>query len=525
MSTVGGPNSTRRVTRASSQARSDDAASVGGESVATTRRSLTKRGATPSKESTGKVPKVTNKPSQAYGAKGKTSYAPQMSVANALDETIDPIESAVRSTEEAQLPTTTEPGRLPILPEEGEDSTSPTGFPHPPRPSVEDVIEPTTSLGSFVSFFEGLTAWAPRRLRGGRRIRRTREFNIDVDDVNFWEQWREVENRPDDVEATDTARTGIWVLLEVFKYLLFLAFLVTLADLYMGPLFGPKYDFVRSRCQFQQRPDHLPVQQGANFNRRLDRIEQFVQSLLPKSRLPEVPIQHHINWFAASNGAVVDPYLSSPGDYNCRRIKEQTWYSVLFSITSKCEYTSYPQGQALRPWSETDERFCAPPSRGKLQLTVNIKRAITPTDLVLEHMPKDASIRIGDAPKELELWVEIDDNEVHEAVSDAIKRIPHPKLFDSSSPQQERELDQKQALPLTFLPVGRWIYNIYEHDHIQTFHIPFPLQEYGVKATKFAVRVNSNWGDYGPTCIYRARLHGHDQSGVVEELEEDPREK
>ncbi|KAL9125598.1 MAG: hypothetical protein Q9217_005224 [Psora testacea] len=519
MSTRGEPSSTRRVTRASSRALSDDAASAGGESVATTRRGRTRRGATPAKESTGKVPKVTNKPSHAYGAEGKKAYAQQMSATYALNEATNPITSAVHGADAPQLPGASDADRLPILAEEGEDSTHVINPRNPPLPSVEDVtvVEPTSRFGAFGNFFEGMTLWAPRVFRFGQQ---NTEVNIDVDAEDFWQQWAEEENRRRE-EAETRAKTTR-MCLGTLKYLVILALCAILADLYVGPLFGPKYDFVRNRIQLQKRTGHTAVQQGNNVTRRLDKFEQIIQNLAPNSRFPEVTIKHHINWFAASNGAVVDPYLSSPVDYNCKGIKKHTWYSRLLSIGGQCEPASYPQGQALLPWTEPGERWCAPPSRGKLQLTVQIARPVAPTKLVLEHLPKDASLRIGDAPKELELWVEVPDEDVHATVSDAIGRM-EPHLFADSSPQQDRELDQKQALPSTFVPVGRWIYNIYAHDHVQTFQITMPLQELGVRATRFAVRVNSNWGDYGHTCIYRARLHGHDQSGLVEKLEEGPR--
>ncbi|KAL9098304.1 MAG: hypothetical protein Q9163_006015 [Psora crenata] len=517
MSTRAEPSSARRTTRSSSRALSEDAASVGGESIATTRRGRTRRGGTPAKENAIKVPKVTNKPSKAYGAEGKTAYAQQMSATQVLDEAVDPIASAVHGAEEPALSTDTGAGRLPILSEEGEENLHGPGPRDPPRPPVEDasIIEPTSRFASLGSFFEGVTLWAPRVFRFGRQ---DPEVHIDVDAADFWEQWAVEENRRRE-EAEARAKT-VRVILDTIKYLVFLLLLLTAVDLYIGPLLGPKYDFLRSRPQ--PSPGHAAVSQGTNVNRRLEKVEKLVQSLVSPSYFPKAATKHQINWFAAGNGAIVDPYLSSPVDYHCKSIKEHTWYSSLFSITGKCEDVSYPQGQALRPWTEPDERWCAPPSRGKLQLTVQIARPVAPTALIIEHMPKDASIHIGDAPKEIELWVDVPDEEVHSAVSAAIGR-ENPDLFAESSPQQERELDQQQALPFTFLPVGRWMYNIYEQEHVQTFQIPFPLQGLSVHATRFAVRVNSNWGDYGPTCIYRIRLHGHDQSGLAEEIDRDPR--
>ena len=314
-----------------------------------------------------------------------------------------------------------------------------------------------------------------------------------------------------------------------FTVLLFLVF-----DAWIGPLLGPRFDIGGFRSlMVPHNNDSILVAEThirRRFNMlqsrsqaRLDSLEHLIYQLTSPSQTSPLPKPvHQVNWFAAANGAVVDPYLSSPVDLICRGIREHTWYTKLLSITGKCEPASYPPGQALRPWSEPDERWCAPPGRGKLQLAVLISRPVAPTDLIIEHMPKDASLFIGDAPKELELWVDIPDDEVNARVREAVAHM-FPDFLFPSSPQKDRELDEKQTLPTTFIPVGRWIYNIYEDHPVQKFHIPIPLKDFGVRATRFAVRVNSNWGDYGATCMYRAILHGQDVSGIVEDLEIDPR--
>jgi len=57
------------------------------------------------------------------------------------------------------------------------------------------------------------------------------------------------------------------------------------------------------------------------------------------------------------------------------------------------------------------------------------------------------------------------------------------------------------------------------------FKIPILLAKYGFKANSIMVRVNSNWGNVGFTCINRLRFHWEDVLGIMEALEEDPFKK
>ena len=333
----------------------------------------------------------------------------------------------------------------------------------------------------------------------------------------------------DEIQGRNIPRDVFWL-----TTLCYIGFGLALSQAIAAILLGRDLGCVANQSRLHRTGNRTMALLDAQYYRnvqkshaRLDKLESFVHSLVsPTSTSPPPPPKptHEVNWFAAANGAIADPYLSSPVDLKCWGIREHTWYTKLMSIGGKCESASYPPGQALRPWSEPDQRWCAPPGRGKLQLTILTPRPIAPTDLVLEHMPKDASLRIGDAPKEIELWVDIPNPEVNARIREGVGYM-FPNILFNSSPQDDRELDEAQALPDSFVPVGRWMYNIYKDDHVQRFNIPLPLRDFGVKATRFALRVNSNWGDLHSTCIHRARLHGQDVSGIVEHLEEEPKEE
>lgn len=405
----------------------------------------------------------------------------------------------------------------------------------PPRANPSD--RPSLSLNTNIPF---VPANRPYGNRVDNWLRGTNHHDEDDPDgptqyLNWSVFQRHVLAFVDDRVRT---RTGGFITINYLISMIMLAIMFFMADVYTGCFTGPQSGLLAIRDRITPSVNGIVsvadvklynhintlTHDGFKASTRLSKLETFMRDYFDGTpRLAPKP-SYKVNWFAAANGAIVDPYLSSPVDLICKGITEHTWYTWLLSVGGKCEAASYPPGQALRPWSEPDERWCAPPGRGKLQLAVLVSRPLAPTDLIIEHYPKDASLFIGDAPKEIELWVDVPDKEVNAKVQKAVGRM-FPNYFFTSSPQYNRELDEKQALPATFIPVGRWTYNIWEDEHIQSFHIPIPLKELGVKSNRFAVRVNSNWGDYGATCIYRARLHAHDVSGIKEDLEEDTRKE
>ena len=242
---------------------------------------------------------------------------------------------------------------------------------------------------------------------------------------------------------------------------------------------------------------------------------------LPPSSVPQP--RQQINWFFPGYGAVIDPHLSSPtASTEC----DVTWSFWPLSFFRSCVEKPFSQAHlsALMTWDDPGEdRWCAPRSGGKLQLTVEIERSVAPTELVVEYAAKDASPigAMGAAPRDIELWIYVEDDLKRATIGNAITRM-YPDFLQDSSPQK-RKLAAAQALSAEWVPVGRWTYNIYDQQNVQSLQIPIPLLEYGGHTDRVAVRVNSNWGDVDYTCINRLRLHGYDTSGLIEVLEKDPR--
>ena len=155
-----------------------------------------------------------------------------------------------------------------------------------------------------------------------------------------------------------------------------------------------------------------------------------------------------------------------------------------------------------------------------MQLTVDIMRPIIPTELVVEYMSKDASPTgfMATAPKEVELWIQVEDPIARHKYSLAMAEHWGTNLWWKSSPQG-RSISKKRELGDEWVPVGRWMYDIHAKSNIQGFKVLAApdLADHNITTSKLAVRVNSNWGNRNMTCVNRFQMFGLEQSDLKHE--------
>ncbi len=280
----------------------------------------------------------------------------------------------------------------------------------------------------------------------------------------------------------------------------------------------------------------LPSRWGRRLDKLEEQQEQFEHKLENAARREPATI----NWLAYDLGARANAYLCSPAAsvaYLGKKSKyspKNLWSSWAKKINIdpvnpdsvdpdpyevKMRPSPVGPNTALTGWVEHEPRYCAPSSRGKLQLAVSLARPIVPSDLVIEHFRRDTVPYIGTAPKEVEFWLHIPDPAKRDSVGREITAL-HPEIMTADYTQSNRRLDQKQALDSSWVPVGRWEYSISGADNVQKFHIPIDLASLDVSVKNVAVRVNSNWGNYNRTCLVRAKMYGKDVSGIKEYLDD-----
>ncbi|MCJ1275696.1 hypothetical protein MMC21_003499 [Puttea exsequens] len=546
-----------RATRSASRARSDDGAApaitpiasrtarnnLGGTPARTNRRLGARRAASPAVVDDDDKPEVSSKTNQAYGTQGKPARIQQLSKHMAMTQAVNSIASAVSNAEAAQPKTRVNGNGLPVLDEEEDEAEE------------ENEPEAVSSVAS-----ERQLESADIHSRNGSSCQRDRDNSVapspDGPSIFSLQYWAPryapmpAAGRPSDLSANQRilrymqsrgtkSRIPMFVpeptLLQRTRSTVALTYAITIGSVlalmlylaWLGPVLGSSplksaNDIPEPSSSIIQQVVQTTSHQYDRLSTRLAAVEKRMQKLSSGAKSLDASPKHQINWFAPGWGATIDSHLSSPTATVCDR----SWSPLPWIFLRSCSEMplSPPQSMVLRSWDDAGrERWCAPKSPGgKLQLTVEISRLVVPTELVIEYVAKDAAPKgyMGSAPKEVELWIQIQDDEARTKIGDAITQM-HPGLWDESK-SQGRELAIAQTLGYDYVPIGRWTYNIYENQAGQAFRVPIPLHEYGVGTAKVAVRVNSNWGNEPFTCINRLRLYGDDVSGRVEILEPEP---
>ena len=510
----------QRVTRSASKARSTGASSTGAAS-----RARSRAGASIVPLVEEDMPPVGNQVNRAYGTESQTAQAHLLSVETARIQGLNPIASAVSKAQAPETPIANTTNRLQTL-AEGSEGSSGSRQPDSNRPTYRigsqppSIASPESGSRTGQSFLklsrlfpyrdwynrEGLTL-TPNFITAGSTQGHTNTSN-GPQSKRF--RLGRSENR-------ETSRS--WAVI-VRNGLLVLAVLFGTIWLYEGNHTRPS----RVGSESETSKDINTTSPVYHFlQKRVAKLEQLVQDLSISPSYPETAAdKHQINWFTQSFGAGIDLFLSSPTVLGC----DPSWTSggwpwSMFKTQTCPEITlSLPHYAALSPWNDpVDDSWCAPPSDGKLQLTVILPRTIVPTELVVEHASMDEMPVgfMGSSPREVELWIQVEDDTLRATLVEALSHI-NPSLLKDSSPQG-KALGEDQALPVDFVPVGRWEYDIWTKKRLQSFPLPFDLAHHGVSTNKVAVRVNSNWGNVRFTCVSRLRLYGEDGSGTVERLD------
>ncbi|KAK2746943.1 hypothetical protein FQN57_002515 [Myotisia sp. PD_48] len=292
------------------------------------------------------------------------------------------------------------------------------------------------------------------------------------------------------------------------------------------------------------------------WNRRLPYIKQAINP-------PTDPLQpRRVNFLAVGLGALVDPRLTSP--------VIQSQGNLLQRVRRIAGHRPGPSPvAALLPWDDVGDCWCAAKHKGMSQLAVVLGRPIVPEEVIVEHIPRDATLDVGAAPRHMEMWAEYsttrpptsgagpgswsasnqpDSTPLTEALagaSDSAYARPTPVRASLSTPpvasspggeswihsasptdaslrdtilstlnlvypdEPATAYSDDPALGPAFFRVGRWQYDINGSHHIQRFLLDAVIDMPGARVERVVFRVKSNWGAADHTCLYRLRLHGH----------------
>lgn len=240
------------------------------------------------------------------------------------------------------------------------------------------------------------------------------------------------------------------------------------------------------QTQNTQRISDQVDRQGVRIAALEQRVGVAIPEMLTREKLFQPPQPRQINWFSFALGARVCPSKD---------------------FTSPPSRGVLPNHVLMAPGEPGTPIYCGPRSRGKLQVAISTPRVITPVTLTIEHFKKGEVLIMGNAPKVVELWIALEDANIHETVREEITRY-YPDIFTRPSSQDTLTLSQKPLNESRWVPIGQWTYDIWAANQVQDFQPPIDLNLLKVASNQFVVRVNSNWGSVEETCLVQVRLQG-----------------
>lgn len=235
------------------------------------------------------------------------------------------------------------------------------------------------------------------------------------------------------------------------------------------------------------------------------------------------PLIPKINFFSFPNGAQIMPNYTSPTLIKPSHSLPVRVLLRMALMAQRYKNVNNP-AVALMPWQDVGDCWCASassPGQDRIRLGVRTREMIYPTELVLEHAPRGGTLTPQSAPRDVELWADM--NHL------SARQWQELRLDDLRSSCQSSTCNSHQCSPGCENPglgLGDgWVklasgaYD-YQRDsrHLQRFklHVNQHNDELTLQADKFIFRARTTHGaDHG--CLYRVRLHGLPVTGVDQE--------
>ncbi|RFU32091.1 hypothetical protein B7463_g4256, partial [Scytalidium lignicola] len=276
------------------------------------------------------------------------------------------------------------------------------------------------------------------------------------------------------------------------------------------------------------------IQQEKRVNTLEKSVASFESRLkaLQLQALSQAHLNGKVNWglrrvnhFSPATGAKIDIRHTSPNyvaPINNRNILVKTYFHL------RNNPVSVPHGpeEALSDWDAYGDCWCSPAGNingwGGASLGVFTGNPIYPDQVIVEHVPRPASLAPGAAPRDMELLAFIEDPDIYRAATE---------ISNAIFPKQNGDLSRQGLLPPGYVRLAKWTFDGEFPNPTQAFDVQIRLGEVdkwagvglqdGVKresaTSRLIVRAINNWGVDGVpeyTCFYRIRVHG-DVAGEI----------
>ncbi|GFP57481.1 hypothetical protein TASIC1_0008032200 [Trichoderma asperellum] len=213
----------------------------------------------------------------------------------------------------------------------------------------------------------------------------------------------------------------------------------------------------------------------------------------------DTDLKNQVNYFGVGAGAIVDPKHTST------TFKPDAKY-----LNDKGLKGAHPYApiEALLPWHDDGDCWCAAREVNKrgnphgAKLSVIMGHSIIPQHLVIEHILPGATTNPGARPRQIEVYIKVEDRAVRERLLDfAAAHYPEDQFDWNYTPAD---------LPSQFVKVSQFVYEGAElHDGVHVHRLSSELVSLNAETDQVIVRAVSNYGAPNHTCFYRIRLFGY----------------
>ncbi|KAK8163546.1 hypothetical protein BC567DRAFT_233702 [Phyllosticta citribraziliensis] len=231
-----------------------------------------------------------------------------------------------------------------------------------------------------------------------------------------------------------------------------------------------------------------------------------------------------VNFFSRGMGAVIIPELTSPTLGSAKRYFDarlQGLKSLWIPSEQERERVGVnTPGQALQSWQEESDCWCAAKSgtgKGQAQLAVRMLHRVYPTKMVVEHIPRGATLDITTAPQRIELWFSVENKSERNKLEKAVNAMVKARRTSFDTDKPSGAWDRPDS---TYVFVGSFDYDITAPNHVQVLEPLVSLANLKIPVEDAIVRVASNHGQRF-TCLYRVRMLGE----LVDRVNVDPEKR
>ncbi|KAL6866718.1 hypothetical protein J3F83DRAFT_121898 [Trichoderma novae-zelandiae] len=210
-------------------------------------------------------------------------------------------------------------------------------------------------------------------------------------------------------------------------------------------------------------------------------------------------LKNQLNYFGVGAGAVIDPsQTSTTFKPDAKHLNEKGLKGA----------QPYAPIEALLPWHDDGDCWCAAREVNKrgnphgAKLSVIMGHSIIPQHIVIEHILPGATTNPGARPRQIEVYIKVEDRAVRERLLD----FAAAHLLEDESDWNHTPAD----LPPQFVKVTQFVYEGAElHDGVHVHQLSSELMALNAETDQVIVRAVSNYGAPNHTCFYRIRLFGH----------------